>query len=239
MTSSARFLLALMLTCATVPACAEDGYKPDDQVAFGLSAEGWVTTTTARLTVNVDAAGAGSASGSMRDDMQKAVSNLVKADWRLTNFSRSQDQTGLERWNASFEARVPENQLGGIHDTAKKLSKAGMQLTVADIAFDPTLAESEAVKAKLRGDLYKQINDQLAALNTAFPSRQYRVSAINFGSMGMTPPMMPRPMMMKATMAVAAMDGMAGGGEEPMERAQKITQQVQVVFAALPPVAAK
>ena len=238
MTKAPRLLLALLLLCAALPAQAEEGYKPDDQVAFDLSAEGWATTTTARVTVNVDAAGAGSTSGTMRDDMQKAVNNLVKTEWRLINFSRSQDQTGLERWNASFEARVPENQLGGIHDTAKKLGKAGLQLTIADIAFDPTLAEIETVKAKLRADLYKQIGDQLAALNTAFPGRQYRVGAINFNSMGMPPMMPPRPMMMKATMAVA------GGAEgmdyaAPMERAQKITQQVQIVFAALPPVAAK
>ncbi|MGB4102153.1 MAG: SIMPL domain-containing protein [Alphaproteobacteria bacterium] len=237
MTTPARFLLALLLTCAAVPAVAEEGYKPDDQVAFDLSTEGWATTTTARVTVVVDAAGAGSSTATMRDDMQKAVNTLAKADWRLVNFSRSQDQTGLERWNANFEARVPENQLGGIHDAAKKLGKAGMQITVADIAFDPTLAEIEEVRAALRADLYKQIGTQLTALNTAFPGRQYRVSTINFSSPGM-PQMMARPMMMKATMAMAgaseAMDASA-----PMERAQKISQQAQVVFAALPPVAAK
>ena len=237
MTHPARFLLALLLTCAAVPACAEESYKPDDQVAFDLSTEGWATTTTARVTVNVDAAGAGSSTGTMRDDMQKAVNTLVKTDWRLINFSRNQDQTGLERWNASFEARVPENQLGGIHDTAKKLGKAGMQLTIIDIAFDPTLAEIETVKAKLRADLYQEIGAQLAALNAAFPGRQYRVSAINFNNMGIAP-MMGRPMMMKATMAMSgAAEGMDAGA--PMERAQKITQQVQVVFAALSPVAAK
>jgi hypothetical protein len=234
-----RFLLALLFICCALPVAAEEGYKPDDQVVFELSAEGWATTATARVTVTVDAAGAGNAAGAMRDAMQKAVAALVKTDWRLINFTRSQDQTGLERWNASFEARVPENQLDGIHDAAKKLSKAGMQLTVADIAFDPTLAEIETVKAKLRADLYKQINDQLTTLNTAFPGRQYRVGTVNFTG-GMMP-MPPRPMLMKATMAVATMAGGASGSsdDEAMERAQKIVQNVQVVFAALPPVAGK
>lgn len=230
------FTTALMLAAA--PAWAEE-YKPDDMVTFNLAAEGWVTTTTARVTVNVDAAMTGAAAGNMRGEMQKAVNGLAKAEWRLISFSRSQDSSGLERWNASFEARVPESDLAGIHDTAKKASKAGMQLTVNDIAFDPTLAETETVKAKLRTDLYKQANEQLAALNAAIPGRQYRISALTFGAPGsFVPPMAPRPMMMKAA-AMGGAEGMAVASDSSMARAEKITQDVQVIFSAVAPVAAK
>ncbi len=230
-----RFLVACLFACTACPALAEE-YKPDDRVSFDLVAEGWAATTTARVTVDVNAAVAGASAGTMRADMQKAVNDVAKSEWRLIGFSRSQDSTGLERWNAQFEARVAENALGGIHDTAKKLSKAGMQLTITEIAFDPTLAEIEAVKAKLRGELYKQINDQLAVLNAAVPGRQYRVGTVDFNGVGGgVPPMAPRPMMMKATMM--AMDGSVASSEggAPMSREQKITQHVFVTFAALPP----
>ena len=241
MTPVTRFLMTLLLALTVGPAFAEDGYKPDDQVSLDLSTEGWATTTTARVVVHVDAAG--SNSGSMHEDMQKAVAALVKADWRLIVFSRSEDQTGLERWNASFEARIPESQLGGIHESAKKLSKAGMQLTVGEIAFDPTLAEIEAVKAKLRADLYKQIGEQLAALNAAFPGRPYRVSTITFSNTGFVPPMPPRPHpMMRAMVAMApgsSAGGMATSEDDSMERGQKITLDAQVVFAAVAPTATK
>ncbi len=230
----ARVATALLLLAT--PVWAEDT-KPDDRVTFVLSAESWATTASARVTVTVDAAVAGTASGSMRADMQKAVNSVAKADWRVINFSREQDQTGLERWNASFEARIPENELGGLRDAAKKASKAGMQLTIAEIAFDPTLAEMEAVRAKLRTDLYKQANDQLAALNAAIPNRQYRISAMDFGRAGNMPLMAPRPMIaaMKASSMSGAGNADAEMADPSMERAEKVTQHVQVTFAALPP----
>lgn len=231
-----RFALMSLLAATMLagPAFANDGHKPDDRVTFALSAESWVTTTTARVTVNVDAAVAGNAASGMRAEMQKAVNNLARSDWRLTGFSRSQDSTGLERWYASFETRLPESDLAGIHDSAKKAGKAGLQLTVGEIAFDPTLAETEAVRAKLRADIYKQANEQLSQLNGAIQGRQYRIGAIDFiNDGGFIPPMAPRPMMMKAAAVSSAGAAMESGGN--MERAQKITQQAQITFAALPP----
>lgn len=244
----ARLCLALLLCGTALPAIAEDEAKPDDRVTLSLQAENWVNTSTARVVVQVDAAVAGSNAGTMREAMQKAVNDIVKAEWRLTGFARGADATGLERWNASYEARVPESALGGIHDTVKKASKAGMQLTVNEIAFDPTLAETEAAQAKLRADIYKQANDQLAALNAALPGRQYRIGAIDFmPSQGVMPSpvpmMMARPMMGRAM----AMSATAGGAPEAdmameapeMQRSQKIAVQAQVTFNALPPVAGK
>lgn len=243
----ARLCLALLLCGVAMPALADEA-KPDDRVTLNLQAENWVTTSTARVVLQVDAAVAGSNAGSMREAMQKAVEAVVKADWRLTGFSRNSDATGLERWNASYEARVPESALGGIHDTVKKASKAGMQLTVGEIAFDPTLAETEAAQAKLRNDIYKQANDQLTALNTAIPGRQYRIGAIDFmpsqGIVPAMPMMMARPMMGRVAAMSAGSSGMAEStdmaAEAPeMQRSQKIAVQAQVTFNALPPVAGK
>lgn len=240
-----RLCLALLLCGVAMPALAEEA-KPDDRVTLSLQAENWVTTSTARVVVQVDAAVAGSGAGSMREAMQKAVEGVVKAEWRLTGFSRGNDATGLERWNASYEARVPESALGGIHDTVKKASKAGMQLTVSEIAFDPTLAETEAAQAKLRTDIYKQANDQLTALNTAIPGRQYRIGAIDFMPQGIMPPMpvmMARPMMGRVATMAAGSSGMAEAdmavSAPEMQRSQKIAVQAQVTFNALPPVAGK
>ena len=98
--------------------------KPDDRVIIELSAEDWVTTHTANVTVWVEAAVTDSTAATMRADMLNAVQSIVKTDWRLISFNRSQDQTGMEHWSAQFQARVAENQLGGLHETAKKLSRA-------------------------------------------------------------------------------------------------------------------
>jgi hypothetical protein len=235
-----NYALALLLSGAVLlpQTVRADDFKPDDLVTLDLTAEDWVKTATAKVIVNVDAAVAGTSASTMRSEMQKAVEAIAKTDWRLTGFSRNQDPTGLERWNASFEARLPESGLGGLHDLAKKASKPGMQMTIADIAFDPTTAEREAVKAKLRGEIYKQANEQLAILNGAIANRSYRIANISFNGSGWSPRQVMQPMLKAQAMAYT--DAVAGGAPEvaSMERSEKITLQAQIVFAALAPVAA-
>lgn len=224
----ALFVLALLST----PVRAEEP-KPDDHVMFDLSVENWVTTKTARVSINVEAAVNSATAGSMRDDMMKAVANLTKGDWRLVSFNRNQDQTGLERWSASYETRLPETVLSGLGDAAKKASKAGMQLSIGEIDFSPTLDEIEAVRSDLRTQIYKKAADQLTALNGTMPGRNYRISVIEFGGD------VPMPMYgLKRTMAPMAMNAAAASipvqDAEAAERSEKIRMTAHVTLAALP-----
>ncbi len=233
---SSSFLALLLLgSLIATPAFAESDVKPDDTVMFRLSVEDWVTTQTARVLVNVEAAVSGNSAGTMRDDMMKAVNNMVKTDWRLTSFNRMEDQTGLERWSAVFESRVPEASLNGLNDQAKKASKAGMQLTVQHIEFTPTLAERQAADSRLRAHIYKLANEQLAELNKAMPDRKYRIGMINF--LPNTPMNYGgRQKTMRAAapmMAEAAMDSVGGGA--PMEQSEKAVVNATVVLAAEAP----
>jgi len=233
----ASLLLTTMLLAGTaLPAQAGD-YKPDDHVVFTLSAENWVTTKTARVTLNIEAAVTGKTSGSMRATMTKAVNDVVKADWRLIAFSRNQDQTGMERWSALYEARVPENELNGLPEKAKKNSKAGMQITISNIDFSPTLEETQAVIGQTRTQIYKQAADQLAALNATLTGRAYRIAAIDFSGDnqaggGYNRAKMARPMMTMANNRnVPEMDS----AMPAMEKSEKITLHARVTLAAVAP----
>lgn len=230
-----RYLLPSVLLAVLLcmpQARAEEAPRPDDRVVFDLSAEDWVTTKTARVTVHVDAAVNGAASGTMRADMQKAVEAMAQGEWRLTQFNRGQDQTGLERWNADFEARLAENLLGGLGDNAKKQSKAGMQLSVQNIDFSPTLDETEAVRSSLRAQIYKKAADQLTALNSALPGRAYRIADIDFSSdyVAVVPQMMHA-----RGLAMSAMAPAPASDAAPMERSEKMRVMAHVTLAALPP----
>lgn len=233
--------LVAFLAFAVLPAHAEEA-KPDDQVVFSLAAENWVTTKTARVSLGVEAAVTSNTAGTMRAAMNKAVNDIVKADWRLVAFNRSQDQTGMDRWSASFEARVPENELNNLNENAKKASKAGMQVTVNGVDFSPTMEEMQAAYALLRTQIYKQANDQLAALNTALPGRNYRIALIDFVGGDMVPSpirtmkTLARPMMMEMA-AKGAAD--MGGNMPPMEKSEKVELTARVILASVPPVPAK
>ncbi len=226
-------ILATLLLVAPHAVYAEES-KMDDRVIFDVAAEDWVNTKTARVVIGVEAAVTGNTAGTMRADMTKSVNDLVKAEWRLTSFNRNQDQTGMERWSANFEARIPENSLSGINEKAKQLSKAGMQLAVNEMDFSPTLEETQAVYSSLRTQIYKNANEQLTALNGAIAGRNYRIASINFtGDNGM-----PMPQMMQKRATLMAMDG-AVAASAPMERSEKVTLVARIVLSAAPPAAAK
>jgi hypothetical protein len=238
-----RVLLLSALLLIPFAAHADNDVKPDDIINVSLSTEGWVTTKTARVTVSVNAAVSADQAGTMRDTMMKSVGALSpKSEWRLTSFNRGQDETGLERWYASYEARLEENELGGLNAKAKAASKAGMQITIGNIDFTPTLNETEAVRGELRKQLLAMAAKELEAVNASLPGRSFRIAAISFdGARGIMPA---RQMMVmsraanKAEMATMApaMDMAAGSGG--METAQKLELSAQVTFAAVAPLMA-
>ena len=225
-----RALILLTFLLLAAPAFADEAYAPDDAVTLTLSTEGYAVTHTALVTATVDAAATDAQSGAVRETMQKAIAGLAgKAeDWKLTGITRSQDDAGLTRWQATYEARLAEGDLGDLAARAQKVSKPGQQVRVANIAFTPTLAETEAERAGLRQQLYKQIGEELARLNAGVPGRAYRISQIAFDESTPPPtPMAPRPMMMKAM----AMDTAAAQGEAIQAR---LVETARVTLATRP-----
>jgi hypothetical protein len=173
-----KYLLAASLLLSPLPAFADQPVQ--DTVTFQLKAEDWVQATTARVTVALDASLPGTDAAKVRQQMQQAVAALGEADWRFASFDHGTDQSGLETWHAELEARVKESALGGLADKAKAASKPGMQLKVTNTEFTPTLAETEAVKAKLRSQIYAAANDELKRLQTAEPDRKFRLGGVDF-----------------------------------------------------------
>lgn len=231
--------LPLALAAAWTPARAQVVFPPVmDQVVLDLTAEDWVGTDTARVEIVADAAAAGTAgtgSDSQRDDLLKAVSALVPdAQWRITRFDRSTDQAGLERRRAVIEARLPENALGGLADKARQSSRPGLQLRIGTIEFTPTLAETEAVRARLRTEIYGRAAAELKALEQSFPGRSFRMGNIDFAEASV-PVHARKTREAGPAMAMAApmADGMPD--EEPMNVSEKLVIRARVVLSALAP----
>lgn len=225
----ATFLFSLFLM---VPAIAGEPSRQDDLISFDLSAEEWVTTKNARVVLNVEAAVNESNAGTLRAEMSKSIDSIAKADWRLTGFNRSQDQTGMERWSVVFEARLPEAALNGLSNGAKKASKAGMQIKVGAIDFSPSQEELESARAALRLRIVKNASEQLTSLNAVLPGRQYRIAEIVF-SAGLIPPMSARMYRNKGMMGEMAVASAGTFAEDrAQEISQKLTQNARIVFAA-------
>jgi hypothetical protein len=224
--------LALFLTLATTPpAWAQVPPPVMDQVVLDLTAEDWVGTETARVTVSADAAASGADAGTQRSDLLTAINGLTPGtQWRIVSFDRSTDQAGLERWRALAEARLPETALGGLSDKARQASRPGLQLRIGSIEFTPTLAETEAVRARLRAEIYGKAASELDALERSFPGRKFRIGNIDFADQ---PPMAyarkTREDMQPMAMAAApAQDG-------PVNVSEKLVVRARVVLSAVAP----
>lgn len=235
-----RSLPALTLAAAlalAVPAVASAQVVPPppvlDSVSLNMSVEEWVRSETARVSLIVDAASNGADAANLRAEIQKAAGVVAdKAEWRITRLDQRADEAGLDRWQAELEARLPEAQLANLADKAKKASRPGLQVRVGGVAFDPTLAEVEAAKAKLRESLYRQVTEEMKRLNAAFPDRQYRVGNLDF--MDFEPVPAPQPVMRSAVANMAkaeSMEFVAPGVQDKL----RLTARVMYSAFATPP----
>ncbi|TWB22737.1 putative secreted protein [Nitrospirillum amazonense] len=225
-------LAALPLAAAPATAQVMAAQPVQDQVTLTLTAEDWVKTDTARVSLTVDAGGGNA--GSARADVLKAAQAVSdKGEWRVVSFDRQQDAAGLDHWRAALEARLPEAQLGGLADRARQASRAGLQIRVEGVDFTPTLAEQEAVRTRLREALYRRVTEEMKGLNAAFPGRDFRVGRVDFNAPVMSGGMAPRAPMM--AMAKTADGALAEGGG--LDVAQKATQTARVTFSAYAPAA--
>jgi len=202
-----------------------------DQVVLDLMAEDWVGTETARVTVSADAAATGGDAGAQRADLLKAIDGLApNAEWRVVGFDRSTDQAGLERWRAVAEARLAEAALGGLADKARQASRPGLQLRVNAIEFTPTLAETERVRARLRGEIYGKAASELKSLELSFPGRKFRMGNIDFTDQT------PMPYARKTREEMPAMSMATPSAEQgPVNVSEKLVIRARVVLSAVAP----
>ncbi|WP_207479952.1 hypothetical protein [Arenibaculum pallidiluteum] len=233
---AAPLLVPMPIPLGSAPARAQESPqhhhgpagRPDDTVVLEISAEEWVQTGTAEVAVTAEAAAGAADTGRARAELLAAVRALAPdAEWRLVRFTPSTDSAGLERWYAEAQARLAETQLGGLGERARQASRPGLQLRVDRIDFTPTLAEVEAVKTRLRAEIYRRVGEEIAAVNAAYSDRAFRLGTVRFQEPGM--PGMPHPARMK-TMEAAPAEMAA-----PVQVGDRLRLTAQVVLKSVPP----
>jgi len=218
------FMSLGLCSISTAAMAANTNYPPLDKVSFQLTAQQWATTKTAKVTVNINATltdeQLGTIHGTLLTDLKKIAPD---ANWHLTQFSRSKNQSGLEQLFARAETRLPETALANIRQKAKAVTKPGNTFTIASINFSPSVAEIQSVKASLRENIYGQAKAELERLNKEYPKERFFLHSISFNNNGM----MPRPQVRTMVLAEAKSTNAA-----PMAVSDKITLNANVVLAS-------
>ncbi|HAT6335567.1 TPA: hypothetical protein GJ773_14205 [Legionella pneumophila] len=160
-----------------------DNETPDlvlDKIFFQVSAKKWVTTQTALLNVSINATLSNADLVKARADIMDSLNKIAKGEWHLVQFDRSQDSSGLEKLYVQAQARVDQSALTNIYQNAKSVSKPGAKYEISGVEFKPSLEETQVVRAKIREQLYQQVNDEIDRMNKAYPKQNYSVSNLVF-----------------------------------------------------------
>jgi len=177
--SLTKIIVSLFLMTG-IASAADGGGNKLDHVMMTLTAEEWVKTDTAKLTVEINAALDKETLAKMRTQIMENLNKIAKADWHLTDFDRSQDSSGLEKLLVIAEARVPENVLTNVNAQAKSISKPGAVYKIERIDFTPSHGDVEKVKTSVREDIYRQAQKEIETLNKLYPNQKYSLHSINF-----------------------------------------------------------
>ncbi len=210
-----------------LPAWADVNLEPLlNKVTLQLSAEQWVTTKTALVTVGINASVSDSDVGKIQSTILDKLNQLTgKAEWHIISFDRSQDQSGLEKVQVSAQARLPESALSGIRDKAKSMSKPGETFTLDNVQFTPSDDELRTANTTLRENIYQQAKVELDQLNKQYPDQKFYLHQINF--MGeLTPGPMPQVM--------AKFSNGIGAASNNLSVGDKMRITATIVLAAAP-----
>jgi len=201
-------------------------YPRLNTINFQVSSEKWISTQTAKVDIQIDASLNQKGLDTLQTQVETTLKTLANGDWRLIDFNRTQDQSGLERVQITAEARLPTAQITDIRTKTEALTKPGLKYQVANIDYTPTPADIQAAQANLRTELYQRIQAEVVLIDKTFGNQAYYVQGISFNGSGIVAPM---PMMKTASFAVEAN---AAPAQQDTSVSQKVTMTANVTLAS-------
>ncbi len=159
-----------------------------DTVNFEVAAKQWVSTQTALLTVNINASLSNADLVKTRADMMDSLGKIATGEWHITQFDRSQDNSGLEKLYVQAQARVVQSALTKVYQNAKSVSKPGATYGISSVEFKPSIDEVQQARVQLRERLYGQARDEMARINKLYAGQNYSLYNLTFIEGDAVPP---------------------------------------------------
>ncbi|MBP9726722.1 MAG: hypothetical protein KBD83_04580 [Gammaproteobacteria bacterium] len=176
-------LSLVAFACASVFATsyAED-QNCQNQISMQLQEEGWVTSKTALVTVNIQAATSKDSSSKLIAQVTNKLKSIVtdSTPWRLVDLSTEKNPAGLLAISAKMSSRLNNDQVAQLQGAIDTLNKAGEQYKIENIDYQPELAEIAAENTRLRSLIYSDVLEQQKAINTAFTGSGYQLQTLSF-----------------------------------------------------------
>lgn len=202
-------------------------YPRLNTIQFVLSAQKWVSTKTAKVTMVADANLQQDALEQLQPEVLTTLKKIAPdAHWRVTGYQRNQDQSGLESVHITVQARLMETSLARIRQQAKEKSKPGLKYRVQSIQYTPSEGDVEQVRNDLRQQLYAKIQQEISGLGKIYQEQTFYVHRIDFADGDVAPKIRYQ----KASQPTAM--GLAAQGPSPMNVSDQMKMTASVVVAS-------
>ena len=185
-----KILLPLTILFAATGLVAQGSAEPihnhpflnqqPNQVIYDLTEEAWVSTETARVVVVVNASLKDDGLSQLRGQITEDLNKIAQGQWHITQFSQTQDNTGLDTVSAIAEARLSADDLTNVYSQADELSQPGIAFRIQYIDFNPSLEELDQARTELREKIYGKVNAEIQRLNQQFPEQAFKLHQLNF-----------------------------------------------------------
>lgn len=173
-----RLTLSLFLMALSSISFADDSSQPKmpwpfppelNRIHYQTSVEQWVTTTTALVTIGVDASLNQKGMDTMQEQVNDSLTTLGSGiTWQMTDYERTQNASGLEQVHMEEQARLNTNQLIDMRSKTYNLSKPGIKYSIINIEFTPSLAELQTAQDNLRTQLNTKIKQEIDSLDKTY-----------------------------------------------------------------------
>lgn len=226
-----NILFAALVSCSIFSTIYADDHSCQRQISMQIQEEGWVSSQTAQVSVAIQAASNKEDVSALMDAMTNKLKHLIKqpVSWRLVDLSTQKNDAGLFAVSARMTARLTHQELAQLQASIESLNKAGEQYKIADVDYQPTLAEISAENTKLREQIYHAVLEQQEKINLSFQQEKYQLQSLNLD----TPYVVGgRPNTM---MYATANGGRQAQEENAMPFSQHLVLTANVTFSSLNP----
>lgn len=173
-------LLAFIFNTTLIAANLPIEIQPLDEVNFKLTERAWVSTEQALLKVNVHATLQDTNVIKIRANILNNLQKIASGEWHITQFDRSQDNSGLEKLLIQAELRINESKLTQVYKQTKDLSKPGVSYEIAGVEFKPSIEDLEKTRVSLREKIYQDALHEIERLNKIYTNQSYTLNNIVF-----------------------------------------------------------
>ena len=153
-----------------------------DSLRFRLEASRSAPQAEVRITVNVVAlvSSAESAQKAFDSHLAAVLKDFIDAPWSYSHVVRENEATGFERVKLRAATRVPHAENWNLAERARKASREGLSVQVADVSYALSREQLRGIVGELRLELLGQAMAEASRMSQA-SQRSWRVGDIEFG----------------------------------------------------------